>query len=249
MTPNNPPEASCAVSATRWTLVIRARGQSSEARAALAELCDAYYSVVENFIRRQTGDAQSTRDLAHEFFARVLAGPGLGGADRARGRFRSYLFGAVKHFLSVECARQLALKRGGHASHVPLDVPADDTSPGLELADAAAESPDAAFDRQWATAMLSRSLQRLGADMVAEGKGRQFEVLKPCLQAGGMVLDHGQLAAELGMNANALKVAIHRLRKRFRDVVKREIADTLHDPSLVDEEMQHLISALGSTEG
>jgi RNA polymerase sigma-70 factor (ECF subfamily) len=234
---------------TRWTLVNRARGQTPEARAALADLCEAYYRVVEDFIRRQTGDAQAARDRTHEFFARVLAGEGFGGADPTRGRFRSYLFGAVKNYLNVERVRQLTAKRGGGAAHVSLEAPATETAPGFDVPDLAVESPDLEFDRQWATAMLARALDRLGEAMKVEGKQRQFEVLKPCLQGTGQPPSQAHLAAMLGLNELAVKVAVHRLRKRFREAVRREIAETLDDPATVEEEMRHLVSVLSNRAG
>jgi len=237
------------VAATRWTLVLRARGETADARAALADLCEAYYGVVEHFIRRQTGEAQSARDLTHEFFARVLAGSGLGGADRARGRFRSYLFGAVKHFLNVERARQLAAKRGGRAVHVPLMSTGTNTDPGAELPDPAAETPEAEFDRQWATTMLTRALDRLGTAMASEGRSRPFELLKPCLQGTAEPPAPARLAAALGLSETAVKVAVHRLRKRFREAVRQEIAETLNDPAMVEEEMRHLVQALRGDAG
>jgi len=233
-----------ALAATRWTLVVRARGETPEARAALAELCEAYYPVVERFIRRQAPDPQAARDLTHDFFARVLGGSGLRGADQAQGRFRSYLLGAVKHFLSVERARWHTAKRGGGRKPVSIDATAADPDGGWELPDPRAASPEAEFDREWATAMLDRALDRLASAMAADGKGRQFEVLKPCLTGTGDLPRQAALAKELGLNESALKVAIHRLRKRFRETMRREIAETLNDPGGVDEEMRHLVQAL-----
>ncbi|MCP5518655.1 MAG: sigma-70 family RNA polymerase sigma factor [Verrucomicrobiales bacterium] len=228
---------------TRWTLVARARGETPEARQALGDLCAAYYGVVEEFIRWQTGDPQTARDLTHEFFSRLLGGGGLEGADPVRGRFRSYLFGAVKHFLGSERARRGAAKRGGHAGHLSLEQGGTDTHPGIEIADGRAASPEAEFDRHWATMMLARALDRLAAAMAAEGRSAQFELLKPCLQ-GASPPSQASLAEALGMSETAVKVAIHRLRKRFREAVKAEIAETLRDPATVGEELRHLVQAL-----
>lgn len=228
---------------TRWTLVARARGDSPEARMALSDLCEAYYAPVEAFIRRQVGEGQDARDLTQEFFARLLGGSGVGGADPGRGRFRSYVLGAVKHFLHSDWVRRSAAKRGAGSEHVPWD-PSAATEAGIPLADAGAVPADVAFDREWAHAMLERSLNRLGAEMAAEGKARHFEVLKGCLQGAGPVLPQAELGAALGMSEATVKVAIHRLRKRFREMVRSEIAETLSDGALVDEEMRHLIQAL-----
>ncbi len=239
-----PQPSAPAPAVTRWTLVVRSRGQSPEAREALAELCEAYYQVVEDFIRRQVAEPQTARDLTHAFFARVLAGSGLGAAEPARGRFRSYLFGAVKNFLSVERARQGAAKRGGGVEHLSLDQPEAKTEAGVEIADTGVETPEAHFDRQWATAMLARSLERLGKEMAVQGKGRQFDVLKVSLQGAGESLSLTNQAATLGMSEAAVKVAVHRLRRRFREAVRQEIGETLHNPALIDEEMRHLVLAL-----
>lgn len=228
---------------TRWTLVARARGESPEARMALSELCEAYYGPVEAFIRRETQDLQETRDLTQEFFARLLAGSGVGGAVPERGRFRSYVLGAVKHFLHAERVRRGAAKRGAGFEHLPLESESE-TEPGNPVADPGAIAADVAFDRAWAHALLDRALTRLGSEMAAEGKGRQFEVLKGCLQGAVVMKPQAELGEALGMTEATVKVAIHRLRKRFREVVRAEIAETLVDGANVDEEMRHLIQAL-----
>jgi RNA polymerase sigma-70 factor (ECF subfamily) len=228
---------------TRWTLVARARGESPEARMALSDLCAAYYGPVEAFIRRQSTDVQEARDLTQEFFARLLAGSGVGGATPERGRFRSYLLGAVKHFLHAEWVRRSAAKRGAGAEHLRLESEGT-TEPGLQVADSGAVPADVAFHREWAHALLDRALTRLGVEMAAEGKARHFEVLKGCLQGAAAVRPQAELGEALGMSEATVKVAIHRLRKRFREVVRAEIAETLADGEQVEEEMRHLIQAL-----
>lgn len=228
---------------TRWTVVLRCRGQGDESRKALSELCEAYYTVVENFIRRETRNSEESRDLAHEFFARLLAGGGLAHADREKGRFRSYLFGAVKHFLSVERTHRARLKRGGGAEHVPLDLPGQDTNHAIQVADPGTPAPDMLFDRQWARTMLTHAMDRLAAEMAEAGKADQFEALKPFLQVGGTE-PGAEAGTALGLNPAALKVAVHRLRKRFKVAVRQEIAETLHDPAMVEEELKHLLQVL-----
>lgn len=247
---NHPPQAPSVLSAaTRWTLVLRARGQTPEARAALSDLCAAYYAPVEAFIRGEVADREAARDLTQEFFARLLAGSGIAGADATRGRFRSYLFGAVKHFLQSERKRRLAAKRGGGVEHVHLTAHPSDTRAGAEPADPKAEPASRAFDRHWANALLARALDRLGAEMAAAGRQNQFETLKPCLLGTGERVPQSDLAHRLGMNESALKVAVHRLRRRFRETVRDEIAETLKEPAQVDEEMRHLIEALREGQG
>jgi RNA polymerase sigma-70 factor (ECF subfamily) len=167
---------------TRWTLVARARGESAEARAALGELCEAYYHAVEDFIRLQTAGSPEARDLTQEFFVRILAGPGFSGADQSRGRFRSYLFGAIKHFLSKEKVRRGSWKRGGRVEHTSLDAPEPETHTKLEVPDDSVDIPGLHFDRVWAETVIAWSLARLEAALAAEGRSHLFNVLKPCLQ-------------------------------------------------------------------
>ena len=230
--------------ATRWTLVLRARGGSPESHLALSELCEAYYAPVEAFIRATVRDLDAARDLTQEFFARVLRGGAFDRADPERGRFRSFLLGAVKHFLADQRDRAAAARRGGGQALVPLE-PGTDTSPGLELPDPRWAEVQVAFDQQWAFTLLDRGLRRLGAELAAEGKGAQFEALKPWLTAAASQ-PQAEVAARLGLNEGAVKVAIHRLRTRFRDLVKGEIAQTVADPAEVAAELNYLIQVVSS---
>lgn len=241
--PELPPRAEFAT--TRWTRVLRARGDTAEARAVLSDLCAAYYAPVEGFLRWRCGDPEVAREHAQEFFARLLAAGGLTGVDPARGRFRSYLLGAVKHYLQAEEVRRGAAKRGGGRELVSLEAMAEAAEGDIPVAGAAWESAEGAFDRHWAQAVLERALRRLETELCAEGKGRVFEVLKPTLQGAVAPPPQAELAAALGLGSNAVKVMIHRLRRRFREAVRAEIADTLSDPEQVGEELQHLLVVLG----
>jgi RNA polymerase sigma-70 factor (ECF subfamily) len=239
------PASSHQIAATRWTLVLRARGESVEARAALSELCEAYYQPVLRFLRHEGRDEDVARELAQEFFARVLARGGFDDADPERGRFRSYLLGAVKHFLADQRKYEKRIKRGGGMTVQSLDATAADEEPApLQVADTSLPAPDASFDREWALAVIARSLTQLEREFVAAAKMDQFEALKPWLMGEAPSLSQAEGAQRLGLSEGAVKVAIHRLRKRFRDVVCAEISQTLRDPSLVDEELRHLIAAL-----
>ncbi len=228
---------------TRWTLVERTRGDSPEARAALSELCAAYYAPVVAFLRREGRDDDAARELAHGFFARVLADDALGEAERGRGRFRSYLLGAVKHFLANARRDAAREKRGGGAEHVALDA-GTDTSPGVQVADAGVCPPDADFDRAWALAVVERALVLLQSESAAAGQAAQFAALQPWLTPAGAPTAQAEVAAALGLSEGAVKVAIHRLRRRFRQIVRAEVAQTLHDDADLDDEMRHLIAAL-----
>ena len=217
-----------------------AKANSDDGRKALAELCAAYYEPVGAFLRCELRDADAARELSHAFFAQMLAGATIDGAERERGRFRSYLLGAVKHFLSHHREAAKRLKRGGGAEQVPLD----DECVGA-VADERQVSPDAAFDRQWALTVLHRALDVLGAECAEAGQSVFFEKTKPWLTGEAIHGDQARLAEECGMSAAALKMAVHRLKRRFRQCVKAEVAGTLEDSALVETEMQSLFAALG----
>ena len=223
--------------ATRWTLVRRAQGRGEVARAALTELCSIYYEPVLQFSRRWCGDGERAKDLAHGFFEDLLGRENLGAADPAKGRFRSYLLAAVKHFLSRQREREAAAKRGGDAERVPL---AEAPEPGV--------SPDweGEFDRAWALALIGRALDSLAVEMQAAGKQAQFEALRPWLD-GGPAGDAGAIGGSLGLSPTALKVAIHRLRQRFRQKVRDEIASTTADPADAEDEFRHLVEVWVNT--
>ena len=218
---------------TRWTLVAQAQGQDPAAATALSELCAAYYAPVVAFLRARRGDEDSARELAHEFFAKVLAGGALNGADRTRGRFRSYLLGAVKHFLADAHDRAIAEKRGGGVTPEPLD----------EVAHLLAED-EQIFDRQWALTVIARALETIEAELRDAGKAGQFSVLKPWIIGGDELPAQTAAAAQLGLSESAVKVAIHRLRQRFREAIKTEIAQTVPASSDIDDELRHLLAVL-----
>ncbi len=224
---------------TRWTEVARAKGESAEGRRALAELCQVYYEPVETFLRCELRDADAARELAHDFFAEMLAGGTIANAEPGRGRFRSYLLGAVKHFLFHQRQSARRLKRGGGAEKISLD---DAGAPAL--ADGGALLPDAAFDRQWAVTVVGRALELLQSECAAEGREEFFNRVKPWLTGEAARGDQVALAVSCGLTATALKVAVHRLKRRFRQLLKAEVAGTLDDPSMVEEEMRALFAAL-----
>jgi DNA-directed RNA polymerase specialized sigma24 family protein len=223
--------------ATRWTLVAQARGNDTESKAALSELCDAYYKPVVAFLACEGRTPDAARELAHEFFAIILGGKSLGGAERGRGRFRSYLLGAVKHFLADHREKANAEKRGGGVENVPLDTA---TAAGLRLP--AEADDDRRFDRQWALAIVARALETVGAELRDAGKAAHFLVLKPWLMGDGGA--QSVAATQLGISEGAVKVSIHRLRQRFRDAVKAEVAQTVPDEGDVEDELRHLLAVL-----
>jgi RNA polymerase sigma-70 factor (ECF subfamily) len=228
---------------TRWTQVSRAKADSPEGHRALAELCNAYYEPVAAFLRCALREGEAARELAHDFFANMLAGGAITRAQQERGRFRSYLLGAVKHFLSHHREAGRRLKRGGGGENISLHD--TDAGEARSVADASVLSPDAAFDRQWALTVVARAPESLRNECVAEGRLDFFEQVKPWLTGEAAHGDQAALAATCGMNANALKVAVHRLKRRFRQLLKAEVAGTLDDPALVAAEMRDLFAALG----
>lgn len=235
---------------TRWTLVLRARGEAPEARAALNELCEAYYQPVFRFLCRQGQADDAARELTQEFFARLLARGGVRAADPAGGRFRSYLLGAVKHFLSDQRDHARRQKRGGGEIPQSLDAPALGEESGTpveqEFADPSAVVSDSFFDRQWALAVMDRALTALASEFSSEGKSNQFETLKPWLVGEAEQLSQTAAAARLGLSESALKVAVHRLRKRFRETVREEIAHTVGQSGEVDVELRYLVEVLAA---
>ncbi len=226
---------------TRWTQVSKAKADSPEGRRALAELCNAYYEPVAAFLRCELRDADAARELAHDFFARLLAGGAIARAEQERGRFRSYLLGAVKHFLSHHREAARRLRRGSGVENISLHE-----TEARSVPDAAVLSPDAAFDRQWALTVVARAMEALRRELVAEGRAAFFEQAKPWLTGDAARGDQTVLAASCGMSANALKVAVHRLKRRFRELLNAEVAGTLDDPGSVKVEMRALFAALGS---
>jgi RNA polymerase sigma-70 factor (ECF subfamily) len=223
--------------------VLAAQGASTHAGTALADLCAAYYAPVQSYIARTAHDLGDARDLTQEFFARLLAGSVIAGAEREKGRFRAYLLGAVKHHLADTRDRLRATKRGATHEHVPL-VSNTDTSPGHECPAPETQTPDAFFDRQWGLAVLDLALAALAAEHERQGKAEQFQLLKPWLTGDVAGVSQADAAAQLGLREGAVKVAIHRLRKRFRDLVKAEIAQTVSTEQEAREELRYLIEVV-----
>lgn len=230
---------------TRWSHVARSRGREPQAQTALSDLCADYYEPVFVFLRSEGRSEEDARELTQEFFARLLSGNGVDGAEPERGKFRTFLLGAVKHFLAARREHESRQKRGGGLSPEPLD-PGTASAPGLDPADARALPPDAAFDRQWALTLLERILAALAQEMDAEGKGEQFAALAPFLTGGAEYGSIESAAPGLAMSPAALRVAIHRLRHRYRDLLRAELAQTLAPDASVDEELAALKSALRS---
>lgn len=241
---SDPTPESSAFHTTRWTMVIRARGGAPEARAALGELCEAYWTPVFRFLCREGRGEDESRDLTQEFFTRLLAGSGVEKTEPEKGRFRSYLLGALKHFLAERRRNEGRQKRGGDAVLESIDSGGTETSPGIQIPDPGGMVSDAWFDRGWALAVMDNALSTVQSGLEEAGKGKRFEMLKPWLMGDTENLSQANAAAELDMTTGAIKVAIHRLRKEFRDAVETEIAQTVTCPDEIEEELRYLIEVL-----
>lgn len=226
---------------TRWTLVVAAGDpQKKEARSALISLCENYWYPLYAYLRRRGYQADPAQDLTQQFFTRMLEGRYLDRADPEKGRFRSFLLTSLKFFVADEADRQRALKRGGGAV-LPLEFSSGEEryqrEPGHD------ETPERIFERRWALSVLERVVERLRSEFVLHGRPEHFERLKVFL-LGQSDAPYSALAREMNTSEGALKVAIHRLRKRYRELFRQEIADTVADPSEVESEIRYLAAVL-----
>ncbi|WP_193212208.1 RNA polymerase sigma factor [Luteolibacter marinus] len=222
---------------TRWTLV-RAAGKADG--SALAELCSAYWIPVYSYVRRRSRSKEDAEDLTQGFFAQLLERGDIAGLRRENGKFRAFLLAAVKHHLANDHDRRRALKRGGGIEPFPLDWQEADSR--FQLADESGLPPDACYDRSWATTLLARVLVSLAAEVADP---RRFAGLRPYLTVDRDEISYAEAAAALGMEAGAVRVAVHRLRKRYRSLLREEVARTLADPAQVEEELSALMAAFG----
>ena len=230
---------------THWTVVLAAgQRHTPQADGALEELCRTYWFPLYAYVRRRGHGKPDAEDLVQEFFARLLEKNFLAKLDGEKGRFRAFLLASLKHFLANEWDKSQAQKRGGGAAHLSLDWQTADTK--FQVAVTGEPSPDKAFDREWALALLAKVIERLQRECETEGKAKLFEQLKLFLMAGKNETAQSETAKSLGMEEGAVRVAIHRLRKRYRQLLRDEISQTLTDPAQVDEEMRALFGAFNS---
>jgi RNA polymerase sigma factor (sigma-70 family) len=225
--------------------MVVAAGQrgSPQSGKALAELCQDYWYPLYSFVRHQGYAAHDAQDLTQGFFARLLEKNFLDDVHRERGRFRSFLLVALKHFISNERDRQRAKKRGG--GHSPVQWDSHDAESRFHSEPATELTAERIFDRQWAHSVLDRSLGRLERDYHRAGKRELFEQLRPTLGGESTGDSYAQLAERLQMSEGAVKVAVHRLRRKYRELLRAEIAQTVADPDEIEEELRDLLAALG----
>lgn len=229
---------------TQWRLVRAAADrEGADAPAAFGRLCEIYWMPLYAFVRRQGHPPADAQDLTQAFFARLTEKRDFGGADPARAKFRSYLLAALKHFLANEWDREQAQKRGGgRKNFTSLDVEGAESRYQAEATDRL--SPDRLFERQWALTLLSEVLREIREEQEREGKGDVFRHLKGALTGEDAGLPYAEIGPALGLSEGAVKVAVHRLRKRYREVLRARIADTVESPEEVDDELRHLFSVL-----
>jgi RNA polymerase sigma factor (sigma-70 family) len=229
---------------TRWSLVCTAAGTASGPQAmALEELCQAYWSPLYAWLRRTGRNPVDAQDLVQAFFARLLTRGLLGRAERERGRFRSFLLVSLKNYLADEHDRATALKRGGGIVEVPWDI--EDAEAGYLAGDGEPLAPDALFERRWALAVLDRALEALRAEYVERGRERVFDGLKDHVWGDPGTVTISEASGAVGLTESAARVAVHRLRGRFAEILRAHIADTLADDTEVDTELRHLVAILG----
>jgi RNA polymerase sigma factor (sigma-70 family) len=243
--PSTPQAARPVFVTTHWSLVLSARGKESvESSVALEKLCRAYWYPLYAYIRRSGQSKENAEDLTQAFFARLLEKKSLEAAQQERGRFRSFLLVMLKRFLVNEWEHDHAQKRGGFQTRVSLDTELGEQKFQSEIA-APEIPPDRAFERRWTMTLLEQTMRRLRGEFDAAGKISEFERLKIFLTADKNEIPYATVAEELGMSESTLRVTVHRLRKRYRELFREEIAHTLAEGENVDEELRYLLSVLG----
>jgi RNA polymerase sigma factor (sigma-70 family) len=242
-TPTTPAEAPvcAAFVTTHWSVVLSARNRNSpNSDAALETLCRTYWFPLYAFVRRLGHSPHDAQDFTQEFFARLLQKEYLNSAASEKGRFRTFLLVALKRFLANEWNRQHAQKRGGTVSVVSIDQELAESRFASEPAHNL--QPDVLFDRQWAMTLLERAMSRLHDEYVASGRAKLFELLRGCLAKDESALPYAEIATRLNLTEAAVKMTVQRLRARYREILRAEIADTVASPEEIEEEIRHLFS-------
>ncbi len=229
---------------TQWNVVVAAGlANRADARAALATLCEGYWIPLYAYVRRRVSDVAEAQDLTQEFFAQLLEKELLAVAAPERGRFRSFLLTALKNFLTNQWHKAQAEKRGGGRGPLSLDFAAGDSR--LDLEPSHDLTPERLYERKWALTLLDRTLNRLGDEYRLHKKGELFENLRPLIGGNRDEGDYAEVAETLGTTAGAAKAATYRLRNRYRELLRDELAQTVADPADIDDEIAWLFQALG----
>lgn len=228
---------------TQWSIVLAAGDvQHHQSREALSKLCQAYWFPLYGYIRRRISDVDEAQELTQAFFVELLEKNTIGSADQQRGRFRAFLLTALKHFLSKQWDKQRAQKRGGGKTPISLDFKAADSSLSIEPADGL--TAEQLFDQQWAITLLERIMHRLAGEFVARGKSLQFETLKGFIVGEHAGVSYREIALTLGTTEAATKQMVSRMRRRYRELLRYEIAQTVTNPGEVEDEIANLFTVL-----
>ena len=239
------PQPPSAFPTTQWSVVLHAgEGSETQVRSALEALCRRYWYPLYTFIRRQGRPHHEAEDCTQEFLARLLANEGMARARPERGRFRTFLLTSLRNFLVNQWQREQAAKRGGGQAALPLELASAEERFAREPADPGL-TPEQAFDRNWARGMIDRAIAGLRKEYEKSGRGILFAALGPLVWSKVTPESHVQLAEQLGMNAHAFSVALHRLRRRLGERLRADVAETVAEGADVDAELRHLIAALG----
>lgn len=228
--------------ATHWSVVLRASGSDAAADEALAQLCQTYWYPIYAYVRRQVHNPEDAWDLTQGFFAHLVENHALAQVNPARGRLRSFLRQSCRHFLANEREHARALKRGGGQAVLSLDAAFAETRYGLQPAHNA--SPAKLYERNWALTLLEHVLDRLRTEQTQAGKEAQFAALQPCLMNDFEAPRHAEVATQAGLSPDAVKTAVSRLRRRYRELLREEIAQTVSSPGEVEEEIRYLFAVL-----
>jgi RNA polymerase sigma factor (sigma-70 family) len=239
---------------TRWSLILTSAdlgGDDQRARQALSELCRLYWRPIFSFICRRGHSAQDAQDLTQDFFVMMLESNWLRHADPTRGRFRSLLFKSLVNFLNDAAEKRHARKRGGDVQFISWDEWMAEAPSQLTVAAQALESwpAERLFDLRWAATVVEQALRRLREECESQGRLRAFETLRPCLGAERDDVSYSTLSQTLGVPEANVKQLIHRLRQRYRSLLREEVAETVADPAEVDDEIRHLCGVLGANTG
>lgn len=237
--PNAPPSPAEQFVTTHWSLVLAAgdRGGTASDRA-LEMLCRAYWPPLYAYVQRRVSDKHEAQDMTQAFFERLLEKRYLAQADPQRGRFRAFLITAFKHFLANEWDKARAQKRGGGHVVLPLDFDSHEATPDVGVD---ALTPERLYERDWAITLLNRVMSRLQREMERNGKGQQFQILKSFI-GGSSESSYAQAGTELGISEAAARMAASRIRGRYRELLRDEIAQTVSSPDEIDDEVRHLFA-------
>lgn len=227
---------------TRWTMVITAGDKSSRAVEALGQLCQTYWMPLYSYLRKKGHQPAEAEDIVQSFLTRLIEKSALAAADPNRGRFRSFLISSLQNFVANLRDLDLAQKRGGNLKKLSLDFGTSEEAyhrePWTDL------TPEKIFDRRWAIDLLNLVLSRLADEYAKSGKALLFQRLRPSLTGDAQALAYAEIASELNISADAVTMAVSRLRKRYRELLRQNIADTVASPEDVDDELRHLFAAL-----